>query len=234
MGQVGNMNAGLLLILILVAHVGVGYGQPLPIPKESYGAILTLDKRTVLGTAFIAGESRRIITCEHIFTHETGFEFIYRRADGTEQKATLIGIMPRFDIAQLAVTNDLPALIHGDFKRIRPGDEIRYIGWDMRLQSFTNKAATVTAVGTVLNQAMDYFSGERLADFLEFQGDGIPGYSGGPVFNAKGEVIALMREAWSKRGIKGGPTNLINRAFSIEPILIGDDHFRVNVNPAPK
>ena len=35
------------------------------------------------------------------------------------------------------------------------------------------------------------------------------------MFSTKGEVIAIMREAWTKRGVKGGPEILVNRAFSV-------------------
>jgi hypothetical protein len=55
-----------------------------------------------------------------------------------------------------------------------------------------------------------------ILDFLEFQGEGIPGYSGGPVFNEKGELVAFMREAWFRQGVKGGPPSLFNPAFSLD------------------
>ncbi len=107
----------------------------------------------------------------------------------------------------------------GDFKKIRPGDTIYYYGYD---QKFTDSvkipagmmnAGIVTATGSALNDGI-------IIDFLEFPGVGIPGYSGGPVFNDRGELVAMMREAWTRQGIKGGPPILMNRAFSLEFLRI--------------
>jgi hypothetical protein len=61
-----------------------------------------------------------------------------------------------------------------------------------------------------------------LFDFLEFEGHAIPGYSGGPVFDDKGELVAIMWQAWNWQGVKGGPKRLINRAFTIEPLLLSE------------
>jgi len=60
----------------------------------------------------------------------------------------------------------------------------------------------------------------RVIDFLEFEGQGRPGYSGGAVLNSRGEIVAVMREAWTKQGVKGGPPILINRAFSLELLTL--------------
>src|SRR5207244_13556349 len=92
-----------------------------------------------------------------------------------------------------------------------PGDNIVYLGWKAGTNNLQADAISVSAVGTVLN-------GNTTVSFLEFFGVGRPGYSGGPVFDQQGNVIALMREAWTKRGINGGDEVLMNRAFSIEPI----------------
>jgi len=31
----------------------------------------------------------------------------------------------------------------------------------------------------------------------------MPGYSGGPVVDKAGKVVAIIREAWTKKGVKG-------------------------------
>jgi len=89
--------------------------------------------------------------------------------------------------------------------------------------------ATVSATGVVLNN-------DFIVDFLEFVGRGIPGYLGGPVFNERGELVAVMREAWNRQGFKGGPTNLVNRAFSIEFLRLSQvpvfDRFNTPLTPS--
>jgi hypothetical protein len=127
---------------------------------------------------------------------------------------------------RLEVTNDVPAAQFGDIRRVRPSDQIVYIGWDSRSNSFSISAATVSAIGTAFNEG-------GTVEFLEFEGHGVPGYSGGPVFNTKGEVIALLPEAWTKRGIKGGPDILVNRAFSIEPVMFWERDLWFPAPPPP-
>ena len=95
----------------------------------------------------------------------------------------------------------------GDFHQLKPGDTIFYAGWVAGTSDLMISASRIAAIGSVLND-------QTTVDFLEFVGVGKPGYSGGPVFNSDGRVIAIMREAWTKRDLKGGDAVLVNRGFS--------------------
>ena len=90
-----------------------------------------------------------------------------------------------------------------------------YIGWDKSLSQLQVHEAMISATGSSENDSV-------IVDFIEFEGQGLPGYSGGPVFNTDGKIIAIMREGWKKQGVKGGKVSLINRAFSIEILSILD------------
>jgi len=126
--------------------------------------------------------------------------------------------LPNYDIALLERTGGTQpkGLAFGDFKRINPGDPIEYIGWDV------NADRPVIWKSKVSGKGISLSSRGTTVDFLEFEGQAIPGYSGGPVFNSSGQVVAMIREAWKKKGIKGGPVRLINRAFSVELLRILD------------
>ena len=120
-------------------------------------------------------------------------------------------------------------MVIGDFRKMRPGDKIYYYGFDTRLSTPGLPAAKmnqgiVQATGSTLNDG-------ATIDFLEFEGFGIPGYSGGPVFNEKAELVAVMREAWTKKGISGGPETLINRAFSLDVLRVLDGQVFTGVAP---
>jgi hypothetical protein len=140
-------------------------------------------------------------------------------------------VLPRYDLAVFTVTPAIAGepMVIGDFKKMRPGDRIYYYGFDTRCSTPGLPAAkmnegVVTATGSALNEG-------ATIDFLEFEGFGIPGYSGGPVFNEKAELVAVMREAWTKKGISGGPETLMNRAFSLDVLRVLDGQVFTGVVP---
>jgi S1-C subfamily serine protease len=187
------------------------------IDLRTIGRVIRSQADTVgLGTAFVAGQSRSLYTCSHIVLQDTlwyrglGSQFIYR--------VMLQHNLPAFDIAVLRRTagQQPAALEFGDFTRVQPGDSIRYVGWDVRDHSFVIWSARVSAKGSALMP-----SGTAV-DFIEFEGNAIPGYSGGPVLDSQGKVIAMLREAWHKQGVKGGPVVTVNRAFSTELLRVLD------------
>jgi S1-C subfamily serine protease len=173
-----------------------------------------------IGTGFVCGSQNDVVTCGHVAVdaaRATHSSDLYYVAQGIQvERLRLKFLLPRFD---LAVYSPDPPIIGkpltiGDFKRVRPSDHIYYYGFDTRLSTAQMPAgdmrdATISAVGSAVNDG-------GIVDFIEFEGQGIPGYSGGPVFNEQGELSAIMREAWNKTGIKGGNPVLVNRAFSID------------------
>jgi S1-C subfamily serine protease len=186
-----------------------------------FGAVVAAnDTNTIpFGSAFVFGPNKQIVTCSHVSAGAWAMGFTnlsYVAQTIGKRDLQLVAAFPRLDLAIYSCSEEIPGkpLDFGDFKRIRPGDTIFYAGFDAR-ESKTNVImskmwpAIVTAIGSELNEG-------AVIDFLEFEGEGIPGYSGGPVFNDKGEILAIMREAWTKQGIKGGAPVLINRAISLD------------------
>ena len=171
------------------------------------------------GSAFAFGPHKEIVTCAHVLVAALSLPQgtnIFYASELSVKRLHLKYALPKFDLAVLSPDSEIlgePFAI-GDFNKMRPGDQIVYIGYDQKA-SVSNQdisiihAATVTATGAAMNDG-------RIINFIEFQGEGLPGYSGGPVFNYKGELVAVIREAWTKKGVKGGPEVLINRAFSLD------------------
>ncbi|MBN1824908.1 MAG: trypsin-like peptidase domain-containing protein [Candidatus Eisenbacteria bacterium] len=171
---------------------------------------------TAIGTAFVAGKSKSIYTCSHVVVRDTlwfeGFESEYRYRMALRQN------LPSYDVALLQRTagSQREALEFGDFTRVHTGDIIKYVGWDIRVRRFIIWDAVVIAKGTALAPT------GMSVDFLEFEGKAIPGYSGGPVLDRSGRVVAIIREAWQKTAPRSGTSIMINRAFSIELLRVID------------
>jgi len=189
------------------------------INSECVGVIVNAKTGHTIGTGFVLGSGCAIITCAHVVSSND--EYLYEPArTGTLQQGTrkayqvkLKHIFPKYDLAVLLADADVTKkpLNLGNFQEIRPGDLVIYCGWVKGTKTLQVNQARVLASGDALNDTAN-----AVVEFLEFKGVGKPGYSGGPVFDSDGNVIAIVREAWTKRGIKGGSKSLINRAFSID------------------
>jgi S1-C subfamily serine protease len=181
----------------------------------------------LIGSAFVYGPKKEIVTCAHVAQQsiDKGLTNWVYLAQGLPLRRLKFGYLTRrYDLAMFTADGEIPGepMTIGDFKKIRPGDRLHYYGFDTK---FTQ---TVKMAGGLMNEAIVRATGSALnggivEDFLEFDGVGIPGYSGGPVFNEKGELVAMMREAWNFQGVRGGPIVLVNRAFSLEFLRISEE-----------
>ena len=186
------------------------------INQKAVGVIRDKKTRKQRGSAFFAGSQKHIFTCAHVATKG---EFVYRGVSlSKDMDLKSVYFLPKYDLSVFALAEPIDGepLKFGDIKKIRPGDIVIYVGWDKNLSKMKINKATVSSLGSSINNGV-------IIDFLEFQGKGMPGYSGGPVFDRDGNVIAIMREAWKKQGVKGGKVALMNRAFSTEILSILDD-----------
>ena len=204
--------------------------RPVPGQFDRQLGTVFVSGSVTIGSAFAFGSKKEVVTCDHVvaaaMTLPEGTNLFFRSATAVA-KLRLKYRLPKYDLAVL--TPDPPIagepLVIGDFKKIRPGDQIVYVGYDQ--QASTNgvmsliHAATVSATGSVMNDG-------KVVDFLEFPGLAVPGYSGGAVLNYKGELVAVIREAWTRQGVKGGPPLLFNRAFSLDVLNLEGEVFSAN------
>jgi len=199
-----------VILIVTAAKAG------LTLYPGAVGEIFMKDTQIPAGTGFVCGSANHVVTCAHVVASTNEFFYLKHSTNDPSGKPRLVALrpvlyMPKHDLAVLVADEELTKVPFqfGDTQRIRPGDRILYAGADVRDHVIQFNHAIVTAVGSGL-------VGDVVVPFLEFAGVGVPGYSGGPVWREDGTVVAIMREAWTKKGIKGGQEQLINRAFSIE------------------
>ncbi len=190
------------------------------IDTNAIGRILTYDKQKPIGSAFVAGKSKSIYTCSHVVIKDT----LWFQSIGSKMLCRIVPKydLPCYDIAFLERTGgkQKSTLEFGNFKKTQPGDKIYYVGWDTRINKYVIWSAVVQAKGSAQG------NGKCSLDFIDFPGKAIPGYSGGPVFNENGHVIAMIGEAWIVKGIRGGEETNMNRAYSIELLRVLDSEIR--------
>ena len=146
------------------------------------------------GTGFIIDDQGHVITNNHVVEGSQEITVIF--ADGTEQKARLLGADSFADLAVVKVDGQVPATVpFGDSNSLRPGDRIIAIG--SALGDFTN---TVTeGIISALNRSLQTSDGYNMENMLQHDAPINPGNSGGPLLSLTGEVVgvntAVVRQA---------------------------------------
>ena len=141
------------------------------------------DELRSLGSGVIIDRSGVALTNAHVV--EGAREAEVTLSDGSKQRAKIVGVDTKTDLAVLKIAGDrsFPALPLGDSDAVRVGD------WVLAVGSPFGLSATVTQ-GIVSAKARQIGAGPY-DDFLQTDAAINPGNSGGPLVNMKGEVIGI-------------------------------------------
>lgn len=147
---------------------------------------------SALGSGFVIDGEGHVVTNNHVIDGAEQVQVVLD--DGTTLAARVIGADPRSDLAVLKVEDsaDLPAVTLGDSDSARVGEWVITIGNPFGL------GGTATA-GIISARGRDIRSGPY-DDFLQIDAPINRGNSGGPVFDARGEVIGINTAIFSPNG----------------------------------
>ncbi len=152
--------------------------------------------RASLGSGFLIGDGH-IVTNNHVIADASEIRVVFQ--DRTSRTARLIGRDPATDIAVLKLdepATDQPALEWGDSEALEPG------AWTIAIGSPFGLGGTVT-VGVLSARSRDINAGPY-DDFLQTDAAINRGNSGGPLFNAQGQVIGVNTAIASPTGANVG------------------------------
>jgi len=142
------------------------------------------------GSGFIINANGRILTNAHVV--KDADEITVTLSDNREFKAKVLGLDERTDVALIEIdAKGLPTTRLGDSDRIEVGEWVLAIGAPFGM-SYTATQGIVSATDRQLR--------ETYVPFIQTDAAVNPGNSGGPLFNARGEVIGINSQILSGSG----------------------------------
>jgi serine protease Do len=185
----GDLATRLEPAVVAISAMARARGAPGDRTHQSSGGAAT-------GSGFIIDGSGVVVTNNHVIEGAETFEVIL--ADGTRLAASLVGRDAETDIAVLRTARPvrLASVPWGNSDAARVGDWAIAIGSPFGL-------GNSLSVGVISARNRDLQAG-RFDDFLQTDAAINRGNSGGPLFNARGEVVGVNTAIVSPGGGQGG------------------------------
>jgi len=141
------------------------------------------DRSLWFGSGFIVTTDGYVVTNKHVV--HNGFEFRVTLSDGSQLPADLIAEAACCDVAVIKIraARPFPAVTLGDSDTLRQGNFVIAIGNPLDFNS-----TVTTGIISALNRDQHF---TEFDDYIQTDAAINEGNSGGPLFNAKGEVIGV-------------------------------------------
>lgn len=143
------------------------------------------------GSGFIVSADGTILTNAHVVRDAK--EVMVKLTDRREFQAKVLGIDPKTDVAVLKIdAKNLPTVMLGNARELRVGEPVLAIGSPYGFENSVT-AGVVSAKGRSLPD-------DSFVPFIQTDVAVNPGNSGGPLFNARGEVVGINSQIFSRTG----------------------------------
>ena len=147
-----------------------------------------------LGSGFIVGSDGLILTNAHVVKEAK--DVVVKLQDRREYAAKVLGVDAATDIAVLKIdAKGLPTVRFGQPSKLMVGDYVLAIGAPYGLDQ-TATSGIISAKGRSLPSE----GGENFVPFLQTDAAVNPGNSGGPLFDAAGNVVGINSQIYSRTG----------------------------------
>jgi serine protease Do len=143
------------------------------------------------GSGFIVSPDGLIMTNAHVVKDAS--EVTVKLTDRREYRARVLGSDPKTDIAVIKIdAKNLPVVALGSVTDLQVGEWVLAIGSPFGFEN-TVTAGVVSAKGRSLPD-------DSAVPFIQTDVAVNPGNSGGPLFNARGEVVGINSQIYSRSG----------------------------------
>lgn len=155
---------------------------------------------SVSGSGFILTEDGYIMTNYHVIksAYQGGYEIKVMLHSGEEYAATIVGFDDDYDIAVLKIDAiDLSPVALGNSDEINVGDTVFAIGNPLGELAYTMTSGIISGTDRLITTS----EGTNL--MFQFDAAVNEGNSGGPVYDAKGQVVGVVTAKHIETGVEG-------------------------------
>ena len=187
-------------------------------------------KGAVSGSGFIISEDGYILTNNHVIEDAVsgGYDVQVLLQDGSSYIATVVGYEADNDVAVLKIdAAGLSAAVIGNSDEMLVGEKVYAVGNPLGELEYTMTDGMVSAKDREISSQDSKTGQTRTVNMFQISAAINSGNSGGPVYNARGEVIGIATAKYSDTGVEGlGFAIPINDAVRIAQDLINDGFVR--------
>jgi S1-C subfamily serine protease len=165
-----------------------------PMPPDERPGI----KYNVMGTGVVVEEDGTILTNLHVATGTPRIRVTFM--DGTIAEARLVGSQPSNDLAVLRPSTlpvDLKPATLSSAATLSPGDQVVSVGFPFGIGPSAS-AGVVSGLGREFEDR----GRPTLKNLIQFDASTNPGNSGGPLVNARGEVVGITTALMNPSGVR--------------------------------
>lgn len=174
----------------------------------------------VSGSGFIVSPDGYILTNYHVieYAYKGNYAITVMLHDGTRYEASIVGVEDCNDIAVLKIdASGLDPVTFGDSDKLSVGDDVYAVGNPLGELEFSMTTGHVSALDRLITTE----DGSEAINMFQIDAAVNSGNSGGPVYNANGEVVGIVTAKYSETGVEGlGFAIPINDAAKIANDLI--------------
>ncbi|MGM9521288.1 MAG: S1C family serine protease [Oscillospiraceae bacterium] len=178
----------------------------------------------VSGSGFIISSDGYILTNYHVVSYAVkyGGDLTVLMHDGTSYEAEVIGYVEDNDVAVIKIAaTGLNAVTLGDSDAMQVGDVVYAVGNPLGELDYTLTDGIVSALDRIITTTDETTGASTSMNMFQTNAAVNSGNSGGPVYNAYGEVIGIVTAKYSETGVEGLSFAIpINDAVSLATQLI--------------
>lgn len=183
--------------------------------------------RAVSGSGFIISEDGYIMTNYHVISYAVryGGELTVMFENGSSVKAEkIVGYSEENDVAVIKIDASelkLNPVKFGNSDALQVGETVYAVGNPLGELTYTMTPGIVSALDRVITTRDDDTGSYKSINMFQISAAVNSGNSGGPVYNAAGEVVGIVTAKYSDEGVEGlGFAIPINDAIDIATQLI--------------